>query len=437
MFCQILNHNYSRIFDPTSEVKKLLQVKHKRWNHFKKAFEFDDLNFMDGEGRVFTGLVPYIQSQVDLTVQADYRQYPTVEFREPQLQIQARPYQIDYILAALKKTRMIINATTGAGKTFMMAALMDIIGLDALVLVPNKTLEAQVKNELEKILPPVRPYAYQIGIPRNFHKWATHDLQAFPVLIADECHSYAASQAMEVILNQDAPFRFGFTGTPTGRSDGRDLDVQGLFGEIVKLIEPAALVEQGYIAPTQVDLYHASWDGDFPLMEKVFIVENEKRNNLIVEIVNQFKKQAILILVRRIDHGERLQKAIPGSVFVQGNASGEERERVREDVKAGRTRILIASNVFAAGLDIPNLGVGINAGGGKAEILTGQKSGRLMRPWEGTCKKWIDFADCYHPTMEQHSKERYRIYKNTGLPVDFINFTPAKQATWENANTKD
>lgn len=431
MFCQILDHNQSKIFNPTPEVKKLLTVRHKKWSSWKKTFEFDNINFIDSEGHILTGLIPYLQSQVDLPIQVDNREFPGVIFREPQLQIAARPYQIDYILAALKRTRMIVHATTGAGKTFMMAALMDIIGLDALVMVPNKTLEGQVRTELEKILPAKRPYKYEIGIPRNFFKRPYQELQQYPVLIADECHSYAADQAMAAILAQNAPFRFGFTGTPTGRSDGRDLDVQGLFGEIVRLIEPTSLVEQGYIASTQIDFYHAGWDGDYPEMERIFIVENVKRNALIATLADRFPKKSILILVRRVDHGKILQKHIPGSVFVFGDSSSDERESIREEMKSGKIRVLIASNIFAAGLDIPNLGVGINAGGGKAEILTGQKAGRLMRPWEGMCKKWIDIYDAFHPTMEQHSKERYRIYKNAGLPIDLIGFPSTKQSNLE------
>ena len=65
MFCQILDHNYSRIFSPTFEVKQLLRVKHKHWSNWKKAFEFNDIDFIDATtGSILTGLVPHIQSKI-------------------------------------------------------------------------------------------------------------------------------------------------------------------------------------------------------------------------------------------------------------------------------------------------------------------------------------------------------------------------------------
>ena len=385
------------------------------------------MRFIGDGGQIKTGLVSYIQSNFECPVVTDDRTFPNATFNSPNLKVALRDYQIDYVLAALKKTRMIIHATTGAGKTIMMAAIMDIIGLNTLIMVPNKTLQGQLRSELDKFLPTNPDYKITIGIPQNLNNLTENELQSYAVVLADECHNYAAAQAMNVILIQNAPFRFGFTGTPYGRSDGRDLEVEGLFGEVVQLVETSELVEQGFIAPTQVDFYHASWDGDYPEMERVFIVENVKRNALIAQLVANSPKKSFLILVRRVEHGRILQKLLPNSAFVHGDSSIEFREGIRDDVKTGKIRILIASNVFAAGLDIPNLAIGINAGGGKAEILTGQKAGRMMRPWENTCKKWIDIYDAFHPTMEQHSKERYKIYKNAGLPIDLIDFPSNKQ----------
>jgi hypothetical protein len=69
-----------------------------------------------------------------------------------------------------------------------------------------------------------------------------------------------------------------------------------------------------------------------------------------------------------------------------------------------------------------NLEIGINVAGGKAEILTAQKRGRVQRPWEGSVKKWIDIYDGWTRTTESHSKERLRIYQENGTKVNLINF---------------
>lgn len=437
----IVNHNFALIHPVTSEVRKLLQCEQRI---YRKNLGWKTLvhPLIDVQGSFYTGLVPFVQLNFPGTEVDDQRIWPDLDhgFQVPELTKDPRGYQIDYLFDALKNHRRIIESDTGSGKTLMMALILTAYDLPTLILVPNKTLLAQLTTELSALIPGsefsqasgdgVVLKRRTLGLPSTLTKLSNQDLQQFKVLLCDECHTSAGTRTTDVILRCGAPYRFGFTGTSKGRSDNRDLVVQGLFGPPVKLVQTEKLTEAGYLAPVNIQVYRGWWEASYAHLEEHLIVRNDLRNRMIAELVSN-QKGAILILVHRVEHGKILQEMIPGSIFVHGDTESDERERIRIAVQQGQYRVLIASNVFALGLDIPNLEVCINAAGGKAEILAKQRFGRITRPWNESVKKYIDVYDDYHPGLEEHSKERIKYYKGKSKHIQFIGFPPGKQKRLE------
>lgn len=442
----ILDHNFSVLSETPSKLKDVLSYQQKSFNRRTKKWRIDHFSLIDfSNNSIYTGLVSYILDHFPSALIIDKRVFPEINLNIPDLSTELRNYQIDYLLAALKERRMIVHADTGAGKTLIMAAILLSLNLPTLIIAPNKTVMAQLQVELKRLCNITFGVAsgekvdinhkFVIGLVGTLIKLPVEDLKRFKVLLIDEVHQVAAQQAHDVVLSTQAPYRFGFTGTPTGRSDGRDLVVQGLVGKIVKLIERDTLVEQGYLANTMVDMYRGAWDGDYQTLEDLLIVKNPKRNALIKKIVDNHDRDSVLILVRRIEHGQILQQMFGRkSIFISGESLADEREEVRQDVKNGKYKILIASNIFAAGLDIPSLELGINARGGKSDILTAQGAGRITRAWNQMAKTWVDIYDSYCHVMEEHSKERIRIYREQGIHINFIGFPPGLERSLEKEN---
>jgi len=441
MKIEILNHNFSRTDTMMPWLSEHLSYMFEMYNSRSKKWKRERVYLMDAWGKFLTGLVPNVvdeltRKRIPFEIE-DHRKFPKIEYKIPDITVDLRPYQIEYLAKALRERRMIVDSVTGSGKTIMMASILDTLGLATLIIAPNATVQTQLKVELMKLLPHktfgfvgggVKDLAtVTIGLSRSLVKLTDEELRKFKLLLVDDGHCAAANQIASIILRMEAPYRFGFTGTSTGRSDNKDLVVHGLLGHPIRLIEPQELVEAGYIADVQASMFYGNWQGNFQHLEDLLIVQNPVRNELIKRIVQNNKNRTILILVRRLDHGRLLSNMLPGSLFVSGELRADEREDIRTEVKAGRVKTLIASGVYSTGLDIPNLDVGINAAGGKGEILTKQKIGRLMRPWKDVCKKWIDIYDCYHPTLEEHSKERFRIYKDSKVNIELIGFPPGKK----------
>lgn len=436
----ILDHNFAQFSELNNRIKKLLSYKTKSYNSHTNKYIFSTQSLVDLDNlSTYSGLVPFIQQNISDIKVIDQRIFPPVEFRVPSLTKDPREYQIDYFESALKERRMIFHSITASGKTYMMAMILDGIPLPTLIIAPTKTVMAQLKTELKLLLPSLDlgeasgekldlKHNVVIGLAQTLIKVPPEQLQKFPVLLQDEAHTSPAQQCHDVILAQNASYRFGFTGTPTGRSDNRDLVIQGLFGKIIQLIDRVELIDQGYVADTDVEMYRGWWGGNFHAMEDLLISKNTLRNELIKKIVDKSHAHSVLILVRRKEHGTTLQQMFGSqSIFIDGDSDMAEREDVRRDIKNGRYRILIASNIFGTGLDIPQLELGVFAAGGKAEIGTAQGIGRVVRPWNEMAKLWVDIYDEYCHTMEEHSKERMKIYHKQGVPVQFIGFPPGKE----------
>ena len=138
-------------------------------------------------------------------------------------------------------------------------------------------------------------------------------------------------------------------------------------------------IEGGIYYPPEEDIVWATVESDG-------IVHFPERNEAICEVVREALgggKQT-LILVRRIAHGEVLQRLFAergyrGVPFAHGSLDANTRTRIYEDFKRGATDLLIASAIYDDSVDVPSIEVLINAGGGKSLIQTKQKLGRGLR----------------------------------------------------------
>lgn len=97
--------------------------------------------------------------------------------------------------------------------------------------------------------------------------------------------------------------------------------------------------------------------------------------------------------------------------YLDGDASSEERQAVKELFSMDGLDVIIASSIFDQGIDLPKLDALILAGSGKSSSRALQRIGRVIRGAEGkTDAIVVDFID-RSPYLFEHSKRRYMIYK--------------------------
>jgi ATP-dependent RNA helicase RhlE len=93
-------------------------------------------------------------------------------------------------------------------------------------------------------------------------------------------------------------------------------------------------------------------------------VDSGRKRDLLVDILSERWKEQILVF-GKTKHGcnrlaEQLEKSGISAVAIHGNKSQSQRLKALGDFKAGKARVLVATDVAARGLDIPLLPLVIN-----------------------------------------------------------------------------
>jgi superfamily II DNA or RNA helicase len=100
--------------------------------------------------------------------------------------------------------------------------------------------------------------------------------------------------------------------------------------------------------------------------------------------------------------------------FVYGETESEERNRMRLELHAKNQKCVISNAVWRRGINIPSLGVVINAAGEKSETQTIQRIGRGFRKAEGKDEIIIvDFLD-RGKYLADHCVNRMSVYAEEG-----------------------
>lgn len=115
--------------------------------------------------------------------------------------------------------------------------------------------------------------------------------------------------------------------------------------------------------PVRVEVTPASSVVDTVEQYLYFVEKNEKKN-LLIDLLAKDKKQSALIF-SRTKHGadkiaRLLCKAGIGSEAIHGNKSQNARQRALSNFKSNKTRVLIATDIAARGIDIDKLELVIN-----------------------------------------------------------------------------
>ncbi|MDR2978981.1 MAG: DEAD/DEAH box helicase [Bacteroidales bacterium] len=96
----------------------------------------------------------------------------------------------------------------------------------------------------------------------------------------------------------------------------------------------------------------------------VYHVEKEAKRTLLVSLIQQTESESILVFSRTKHGADRIARILCragiGSESIHGNKSQTARQRALENFKSGKTRVMIATDIAARGLDIQELPMVIN-----------------------------------------------------------------------------
>jgi superfamily II DNA or RNA helicase len=259
-------------------------------------------------------------------------------------------------------------------------------------------------------------------------------LATFDALHLDECHRSTAKTWWPVVNCIPAYYRLGYSATPTKSDPITELKLIGATGEIFYSFKAKEAIKEGWLTEPFV----ATVDPGFPALldEEQYIdsyregiVEHVKRNRLIAEIARGTSEGwgvPTLILVQWIEHGRNIKRALREinvrAEFISGNASTAQRLAVMEALQDGRITCAIATTIFDEGVNVPEIGALILAGGGKARHKVIQRIGRGLRVVEG--KDYLAVFDIWDSHSDKyligHSQQRFSAVKDAGYAQETL-----------------
>jgi superfamily II DNA or RNA helicase len=259
-------------------------------------------------------------------------------------------------------------------------------------------------------------------------------MSLFSVVIVDECHGTRGEVLREIINDHGGhiAFRFGVTGTmPKPKTEFYDVTIS--LGEILVEVTSQWLIDNGYLARIDIEMVETQEQTELPdyASEKAYISKNQPRVEAVAEFIMAKAKihGNTLVLVGSIPFGKKLQKVIPGSVFLSGESEKEIRQENYKMFEEHDNIIVIASSGIAStGISINRIFSLCLVDTGKSFIRTIQSIGRGLR--KAIDKNYIAVYDIYSRLKfaKKHASDRKKHYKEAGYPVTKTTKVTAKSS---------
>lgn len=392
-------------------------------------------------------------------------------------------FQEDAVLEAVTYGRGLLDCPTGAGKTVIMAKIINRLRVPSLVIVPSLELLNQTYNKFVEyfgdgsvgIFGEGKKEGFKFPIvvatQQSLYITMKTDRELFnslvcqiELLLTDECHhintgkkkskgkkkekvELPANSWWHVSMAIEAYYRFGVSATiEVSDSPNGKFVLESATGRVIYSISTSELIKRKVLCPIIYNVVKLpaepcrSWRNIYagkkgnrhcvvPGAYEINILENPERNSLISDITMALHKQGrkVLVLVDLVEkHGKILEKMIQNSVFLHGEQNRTTRdEHIESFVEDNKVLI---STIVKEGFDVPAIDAVWIAGGGKGHRQLIQKIGRARRVYPGKINAVVwDIYDDDGMTKDgsprmcaRHSEERLSIYLS--VPEDRVNF---------------
>jgi DNA repair protein RadD len=328
----------------------------------------------------------------------------------------------------------VIVAPTAFGKSIVIAAIAKEVGERLLIIQPSKELLEQNYNKFiglggeasiysaamnEKEIGSVT-YATIGSIVKIAHRFKSLGISK---VIIDECDRFPrepGGMLRKFLTNAGITHVLGLTATPlklqTNMGDDGPFSKLvmltsrskkgNFFKNIIHVAQIEEMVKLGFWSPLLYESY------DFDTGELVYnstgaeytddsikrVYKNQNIGGKIIRKVAELTdRKSILVAVPTIDEAIELATKIPNSAPLYSGMADRDRNRIIDDFKNGRLRVIIQVNILSVGFDHPQLDC----------IITGRPTSSLS--W------WYQFVG---RVTRIHSE------KLNGLVVDFVGSVP-------------
>ena len=346
------------------------------------------------------------------------------------------------ILSSSKARRELLVLPTGAGKSIVIAKIVDQINEPVIILQPSKELLEQNYNKFINVGGEASIYSASAGIKEIGHvTFATigsikKEIQKLKKLgkvkvIIDEAHIgvKSGSQLRTFLKELGVNNTLGLTATPfvlQSSMNGAELKmltkIKGkLFTTIAYVHQMNTMLSDNYWTPIEYRVIEQddeflkvnSSGSDYTEDSMRKFYEGNDLNSQIIDNVNYRLSEgskSVLVFVPTIQEAVSLSLKIEGSEAVSSLTPKKERDRIIEGFKNGKIHVVINVGILTTGFDYPELDTIILARSTMSFALYYQMIGRGVRIHDNKTKTVvIDLSENYN-----------RFGKVEDFTVDFV-----------------
>lgn len=334
--------------------------------------------------------------------------------------IELRDYQTTLIDEIIAQDCCVLVSGAGTGKTIMGLEYIARRGVKTLVLTHTTELVKQFAERAKEFLGEkcsiVKGKEWDftsnivIGsiqtVSKHIDQFVSENLlKDFGVLVIDEYHHICGSETWRKVLkNINTEYRLGLTATPI-HSGGKETIMNIYAGPEITNEEKAKGIMKPQLYKIFTNFYVEKEPDKYQEMIEE-LVNDEDRNDLIVENILQYSDEPTIVLSQRKVHLEILREKLEGQISVRvmsGDYSLKERQEADEALKSGEINVLLATNsLLAEGYDFKSL---VNL-----HLVTPQK-------WEGKVIQQIGRV-----ARIAEGKDHARVFDYIDIRIDVLKY---------------
>jgi len=354
-----------------------------------------------------------------------------------------RDYQYDVVNKFLETPQSLQEVATGAGKTITTATLSHICEKygRTMVIVPNKSLVVQTEEDYKNLGLDVGVYfgdRKELNRTHTICTWQSLNVldkksydddtlslaefcEGVCAIIVDEVHQAKADVLTKLLTQnfQNCAIRWGLTGTIPKEA----WEFQGILasiGPVINRVSAHDLQQKDVLAQLDIQILQTVDVKEFRSYqdEYTYLVTDETRIEWLAKNIKNISNSGnTLVLVNRIDTGDKLTALIPESVFISGSVKLNDRKEEYDEIKTSDNKIIVATyGVAAVGINIPRIFNLVLLEPGKSFVRVIQSIGRGIRKAEDKdfVQIWDITSTCKY--AKRHLTERKKYYKEAKYP---------------------
>jgi len=261
----------------------------------------------------------------------------------------------------------------------------------------------------------------------NLHIEQDHNYIANNAVVSN-CHQAKADVLMRLATQnfKHCPIRWGLTGT-IPKEDWEFQSLLASIGPVINHVTAYDLQQKDVLANLEINILQTVDVEVFRNYqdEYAWLVTNENRLKWIAGKVKEFTLTGnTLVLVNRIDTGNKLIDLIPDAVFISGAVKLTDRKDEYDEVKTSDDKVIVATyGVAAVGINIPRIFNLVLIEPGKSFVRVIQSIGRGIRTAEDKdfVQIWDITSTCKY--AKRHLTERKKYYKEAQYPFTITKVT--------------